>query len=145
MNKKSWLLTVVGRAVLVIIAGGFGMAVISAKFGLPSTRTSEGIFLVAGLVLPTLLAAYWMFRKLQMRHPRHEARSVAIAFAVTAAVALAAGMLFGDITGGYGALLLAAPFGLAGALVGVVLGVTAVTTFLSFLAVLFAFWLKRHA
>ena len=82
INNKPWLATVVGRAVLANTTAWLGVDLIATEFKLASTSGGKAVFLAAGLLLPTVLAAYWMFRKLQTRHPRDEARSVAVAFAL---------------------------------------------------------------
>jgi hypothetical protein len=144
MSGKPWLFSVVARAALAITAVCFGVALFALRLDPSPTRSAEIVLEAIITILPAMLAAYWMFRKLQARYPMREALSVAAAFGVTAPVALGLGLLLGQIPGGYVAFFLGKPFRRMGAFAGVVLGVWVITTFLSFLVVLAAFWLKRH-
>ncbi|MGH9709093.1 MAG: hypothetical protein ACRD37_00915 [Candidatus Acidiferrales bacterium] len=92
--------------------------------------------------VPTGLATWWVFRKLQAHFCRREARSVAIAFAVFAPVSLAAAFLLyaipasiaGLLLSGSGLVFLCALFG----------GIAVMTAFLTFLACVFALWITRR-
>lgn len=136
MHDKFWLFTVVGKAALIVTTGCF-VLVVCVKLAVTSSEQ-----LVLGMImvfLPTGIAAWWMFRKLQIRYTRGEARAVAIAFAVFTPVALVMGFFVAEITGGYAGFL-GRPFGFAGAFAGIVV----LTTFLSFVPSVLALWITRR-
>ena len=104
------------------------------------THSEEEILGATMAFLPTGIAAWWMFRKLQAYCTRREARAVAIAFAVLAPVSFGIAFLFSEISGGYAELLLGSPFSLVGAFVGIVV----MATIVNFVLCLFTLRFTRH-
>jgi hypothetical protein len=117
---KLWLFIVVGKAALMttLVYFALALAVLGSKIVL--THGEEEILGATMAFLPTGIAAWWMFRKLQAHCTRREARAAAIAFAVLAPVSFGIAILLSQTSGGYADLLLGSPFGLVGAFVGVV-------------------------
>ena len=126
MRDKFWLFIVVGKAALMttLVYFALALAVLGSKIVL--THGEEEILGATMAFLPTGIAAWWMFRKLQAHCTRREARAVAIAFAVLAPVSFGIAILLSQISGGYADLLLGSPFFLVGAFVGVVVIATIV-------------------
>jgi hypothetical protein len=90
-------------------------------------REAEAPMGITAAVLPSGVAACWLFRRLRPDHTRREARAAAVAFAVFTPISLIVAMPLAEITGGYAGFLGHA-FGFVGALAGNV----AVTTAVSF-------------
>lgn len=104
------------------------------------THGEEEILGATMAFLPSGIAAWWMFRKLQAYCTRREARAAAIAFAVLAPVSFGIAFLLSEISGGYAELLLGSPFALVGAFVGIVV----IATIVNFVLCLFTLRLTRH-
>ena len=112
------------KASLMTTIGCFTVVFVPLAMKLNLTPTQEEI---SGLILACLpggIASWWMFRKLQTRYPRREAKLIAITLAVSTTISLLVAVFVAEFTGGFAALLWN-PLGLAGAFTGIVL-VTAV-------------------
>jgi len=143
MRDKFWLFIVVGEAALMTTTGYIALVLGVLGFKIVTTlgepqilKAAIGFLLV---FLPTGFATWWIFRKLQARHTRREARAVATAFGAFTPVSLGIAMVLSEITGGYAAFL-GRPFGLVGAFVGVVV----MTAILNFLVCLFTLSMTRR-
>ena len=95
----------------------------------------QAITLAIILLVPIVLAASWLFRKLRFQYSQRDARGAAIAFAVACPISLVIGLLLGPLTGGYTEALLGSRFALFGAFFGVFV-LTALLTFLPTIVVL---------
>jgi len=143
MREGLRFLIVVGKAALIVTIGWFALALTLILVGFkPELIPAKGEILVAmALLLPLGVAVWWMFRKLQARYKRNEARSATIAFAVFAPVSLFMGLLLGQIFGGYAEMLLENRlFAFGGALVGI----TVIITFVSVVPSALALWITRR-
>jgi hypothetical protein len=98
---------------------------------------AAGLFVT--VFLPIGLATWWVFHNLQSSYTRHEAKVVAIVFALFTPVSLLIAVALAQFPGGYSDLLLGPPFGMMGAFVGVI----ALTAFINFLPTALALWLAR--
>lgn len=143
MRDKFWLFIVVGKAALMTTLGYFGLVlgVLGLKIAVTPgeqqiLKATIGFLMV---FLPIGIAAWWIFRKLQARYTRREARAVATAFGVFTPVSLAVATVLSQIPAGYAAFL-GRPFGLIGAFAGIVV----MTTTLSFLVCLFTLSMTRR-
>jgi hypothetical protein len=81
MRDKLWLLTVAGKAALITTGGIFALTFALTGSKNLATRGADEIFLIMALI-PVVIAAWWMFRKLQLRCTRREAAAVATLVAV---------------------------------------------------------------
>jgi hypothetical protein len=138
MRDKFCLFIIVGKAAFLTTLGVFVLGVLAFKIAL--TPAEQGILGAAVAFLPTGIAAWWIFRKLQAYRTRREARAVAIAFAVLNPVSLGIAILLSQLSGGYAELFLGSPFGLVGALVGTVV----MATLLDFALCLFTLSITRQ-
>ena len=139
MLDKFWLFIAVGKAALIAAIGCFALVLGVLVFKIVMTPGEREILGVTMAFLPTGVAAWWIFRKLQARYKRREARAVATAFAVFTPVSLLIAIVLSQIPGGYAAFM-GAPFFLVGAFVGIVV----MTTILSFLVCLFTLSMTRR-
>ena len=82
MRDKLWLFIVVGKAALMttLVYFALALAVLGSKIVL--THGEEEILGATMAFLPTGIAAWWIFRKLQARYIRRESRAAATALAV---------------------------------------------------------------
>jgi hypothetical protein len=62
------------------------------------------------VIIPDALAAWWIFRRLNIRLSRSDARRAATAFAVSAPLVLGVGYLLGELVGGYAETILGSRF-----------------------------------
>jgi hypothetical protein len=143
MRDRFWLFIVVGKAALITILGWFGLVlgVVGSKIAMTS---GEQQILKATIVLlvvfvPAGIATWWIFRKLQARYTRREARAAATAFGVFTPVSLSIATVLSQIPGGYSASL-----GRAFAVIGAFVGVVVMTTILDFLVCLFTLSMTRR-
>jgi apolipoprotein N-acyltransferase len=104
------------------------------------TRTEEAIVAALGMLLPTGIAALWLFRKLQARYTQREARAVTIAFAVLTPISLLIAFPLAQIPGGYAEVFLGRPFAPIAAFTGVIL----VTVCGSFVSTAVVLWMTRR-
>lgn len=139
MRDKLWLLTVAGKAALITTGGIFALTFALTGSKNLATRGADEIFLIMALI-PVVIAAWWMFRKLQLRCTRREAAAVATLVAVLTPVSVGAGMLFGELSGGLTEYVLGLLFPLVGAFVGVVV----MTTLINFALSLLTLWMTRQ-
>lgn len=140
MRDKFWLFIVVGKAALMTTLGCFAPLLglrIAVSPGEQQILKATMVFLL--VFLPAGIAAWWIFRKLQARYTRREARTVATAFGVFTPVSLLIAIPLAQIPAGYAAFL-GRPFGLIGAFAGIVV----MTTTLSFLVCLFTLSMTRR-
>ena len=141
MRDKFWLLIVAGETSFMIalaVCGIVLLGMLGSKIAL--TRREEEIAGVTLMILATGTAAWWMFRKLQSQCTRREARALATAVAALTPVSLGGAILFAETSGGYADLVLGSPFGLVGAVVGVIV----VTNLVNFALCLFTLWMTRQ-
>ena len=94
---------------------------------------------LTSLLLPCAMTTWWMFRTLRSRYSKSEAKYIATAFAGFTPVWLVISVVLGGTLGGALAAALWGPL----ALIGVLAGISLLTTFLSFASCLFALWLIR--
>jgi len=144
MRDKFWLFIVVGEAALMTTTGYIALVLGVLGFKIVTTlgepqilKAAIGFLLV---FLPTGFATWWIFRKLQARHTRREARAVATAFGVFTPASLLIAIVLAVVPGSYAELLLGSPFAPVGAFVGIVL----MTTILNFRVCLFALSMTRR-
>lgn len=93
--------------------------------GLEPFPVSEEVRGMVVATVPMALSSYWLYRRLKTQGSQQEARTAAVAFAITGPVGFVAALILGQLTGGYAAYL-GRPFGLIGALTGVVLLMSAI-------------------
>jgi hypothetical protein len=116
-REKAWFSLVVAEAALITTAGYIVSALLVFRIG--ATSFEQAALGAAVVLLPTALAAWWIFRKLQARLSRREARAVTIAFVLCAPIVLLVAVVLAELTGGHAEKLLGSPFALAGAISGV--------------------------
>jgi hypothetical protein len=138
--NSRFLLIQVLKASLITTTAAFMVVFAIQALKLNLTPTQEE---VTGLILGCLpggMAAWWMFRKLQTRYTKREARLTAITLAVFTPVSLLGAVFLAEITGGFAASLWN-PLGLVGAFAGTVL----VTAALNSGPCMLVSWLARRA
>lgn len=140
MRRQIDLLIDVGIASLMITIGLFLPVSIILLFSIPVTSFEENIIGIITAFVPGGLAAWWMFRKLQNRCSRREALTVSILFAISTPVLLGISILLAPLPGGFADLWLGPPFGLVGAVVGIFV----IATFLSFGLCMLALWIAHR-
>ena len=144
MRDTFRMLIVVGEAALMVAVGCCTLIPILVRSpSLSNPPTSlQTIATILAVAVPTGLATWWVFRKLQPYFSRREARAVAIAFAVFTPVALAIALLLYAIPGSIAAPLLSkSRFGFLAALL---VGIALMTALLSFSACALALWIMRR-
>jgi len=134
---RLWLFIVVSRASLITSTG---CLVPLLTFKISMTTRALQVLALGAMMIPTGIAAFWMFRKLQLRHTAREAKAVAIAFSIFAPIGLMIAIVFAEIPGGYAELFLGSRF----ALVGVFASIPVITAFASYVPCLFVLWMTRH-
>lgn len=117
MGEKAWFSLVVAKAASITAIGCIVSALVTFKIGVP--RLEQAALGATTVLLPTGLAGWWVFRKLQARLTRREARAVTIAFILCAPIALLVATVLGTLSGGYAEAFLGTRFALPGALAGV--------------------------
>ncbi|MGA2433967.1 MAG: hypothetical protein ABSG25_01640 [Bryobacteraceae bacterium] len=131
MSDKFRLLIVVTKATLLVESMCIPLVLVLGRppnpLDVPSNVRIAGR-LTLTFLLPIGLAAWWMFRKLQARYTRREARAVAIAYGVFTPVSLGIAVLPSTMLGGCAAQLLGNAFGAIGAVAGVIV-LTALISF----------------
>lgn len=137
MRDKFWLFIVVGKAALITTAGCF-VPLLGLK--VPLTRNEQGMLWMIAVVLSIGIATWWIFRELQAGYTRREARAATTTFAILTPMSLGIAILLSPFPGGYAEMFLGSSF----VLVGVVVGVIAITTLLNFLLCLFTLWMTRR-
>jgi hypothetical protein len=139
MGDKRFLLTRIAIASLANAIACFGLTLTTVWLKIDTTPVGGTISPLISLLLPCSMTAWWMFRTLQTRYSKSEAKYVATAFAGFSPVWLLISFpLGGDLGGGFASLLW-------GPLVwvGVIAGISLLMTLLSFASCLFALWLIR--
>lgn len=137
MRNKFWLPTVVAQAVTIAMTGPLALAVVAILPGTPTQPRVEEAIGAVGALIPTVVGAWWLYRKLRVRLTEREARKAAFAFGWFTPVSLVVAIVLAQIPGGLADAILGPRFALVGALVGFV----AVTDLLSFAAVAFTIWI----
>jgi hypothetical protein len=129
MGDTLRLLIIVGKAALIVTAGCVVLVLPVVLTGFrPQLTSAEREILGALMVLvPNGAAVWWASRQLRTVYPRREARALSIAFGVFTPVSLLVAFAFTPMFG-YSELLLGQSF----VLVGVFVGIAAVTVLLSF-------------
>ena len=132
MRSTTRLFAVVARgsALATLLYSGIAF-LLSALLGRPGVpHAVQGIGLSVTVLVPSSLAALWVFRKLLLEYPRREACAAAITFGIFTPVPLAIGLLLGPIIGGLTGDLLRTEsrmVAFSGAIVGIVVIVTLAT------------------
>ena len=137
MRDKFWLFIVVGKAALITTAGCF-VPLVGLKIAL--TRNEQGILWMIAVVLSIGIATWWIFRELQAGCTRREVRAAATTFAILTPVSLGIAIVLSQFPGGYAEMFLGSSF----VLVGVVVGIIAMTTILNFLQCLLTLWMTSR-
>ena len=142
MRGRFHLLVIVAEAALLFTVAYFVIILIVVKpiVGLRVPLAVRAIATGLGVILPSVTAAWWMFRKLLANYSRSEALGAAIAFGVFAPVPLAIGLVLGQIVGGYVGVFLGNRFAFAGAVAGIVLMISLT----NFITSTFAVWIVRR-
>jgi hypothetical protein len=140
MRTRVDLLIDVAIASLVTTIGLFVPVLVVLLFNIPVPRRGEDIIGMMTAILPGSIGAWWMFRKLQTRYSRLEARAASIAFAIFTPIALGISILLAPLPGGIADLRLGPPFGLVGAVVGIFV----MATLLSFGLCVIVLWVTRR-
>jgi hypothetical protein len=137
MRDNFSLFIVVGKAVLITTLGGF--APILGLFGPKFVRRGVRGMVAVSMVLFLWIAARWMFGTLRAHSTIRESRAVTTTFAAFAPVSFGMAMLFGDLSGGYAALL-----GSFWGLIGAFAGVVAIAALISFVLCLLTLRITRN-
>jgi hypothetical protein len=138
MRDQRTLFIVVAKAVLMTTIGYSTLVLFGFK--LATTPVGQGVFGVVVALLPSGLAAWWMFRQLQKHYTRRESQAAATAFGVITPLSLAVAIVLAQIPGGYAEGVL----GRRLILPAIFVSVTVVTTLLSFAASAFVLRFTRH-
>jgi hypothetical protein len=138
MRDKFTLFIAVGKAALMTTIGYSVLGLLGFKAA--TTPTGQGIFVIAGALLPNGLAAWWIFRELQKQYARRESRAVATAFGIVTPLSLSVAIVLSQIPGAYAEVALGRRF----ILPAVFIGIAIVTTFLSFASSVFVLRFTRH-
>jgi hypothetical protein len=123
MRDKFLLLSLVGRAAFMMTLACFAPVAVVLGLKIAVTREEQMILGATMILLPTGIAAWWVFRNLRTRCTRAEAWAVATTFAVFAPVSLLIGTILAEITGSYAGYL-GPHLGLLGAFAGIVVVLT---------------------
>lgn len=140
-NKfRLFLVVAVGSLMATVLYFGLALA-LAALLQRPSVpRIAQGLGLAITVLVPIFLAAWWIFRRLQVQYARREARAAAIAFGISTPVPLILGLVLGQIVGGYTGLLFGNRFAFPGAVAGIVLMIALMT----FVPSVLALWVTRR-
>jgi fumarate reductase subunit C len=126
MRDTLRLFIIIGKAALIVTAGCFVLEVLIGF--LPQLTTAEEATLGALMVLSSNGAAvWWASRKLRTVYSRREARALSVAFGVVTPVSLLVALAVSPMFG-YSELVLGGSF----VLVGVFVGIVALTALLTF-------------
>jgi len=126
--NRRWLLLVDAQAALLLTTGCFVLVLIGTGLRFAFSHTEESVLAIGAVLAVSAGTALWIFRRLQTRYTREEAKAVAKAFAVLGPVALAISFPLGVFPGALTGQL----FGSAFALVGALSGVVGIVTLISF-------------
>jgi hypothetical protein len=132
MSDAFRLLVIVGKAAFLVTAGlcALMLGIFSLGFDTQSKSVGLEILVAVAVFLPIGIATGWIFRKLRTVYPRREALAVSTAFGLITPGSMVVSVVLADISGGYAEMLAGPRF----ILVGVFVGLVAVTGFLSFIA-----------
>ncbi|HXZ39780.1 MAG TPA: hypothetical protein VEG68_03500 [Terriglobales bacterium] len=132
IHDRLWFFTVVSAAAI-IASSGCLVPLVLLKIAIVTTVLQ--VIVLGAMLVPTGIAAVWLFRKLQLRYTRREAKAVAAAFLIFAPVALMIAIVVAEIPGGYAELLLGTRFAPVAAFASVPV-VTALASYVPCLLVL---------
>ena len=143
MRRTRRLFLVIAEAVFLLTAAWIAVVLVVDESLVTPASSAPGRALVigSGLVLLIAAASWWTFRRLLRYYSRPEARATAIAFGFFMPVPLAAGLVLGQVVGGYTAKFFGDHFAFAGAVAGLVM----IVTLMSFIASAFVIWLVRRS
>ena len=140
---RLFLVIAVGSLIATVLYFGLALA-LAALLQRPSVpRIVQGIGVAATVLLPTCLAASWIFRKLRAHYTRREARAAAMTFGVLTPVPLGISLLLGPIVGGYAGIFLGTQSRLV-AFSGAVMGIVLMIASMTFVTSLLALWITRR-
>jgi hypothetical protein len=147
MSDRFFLLIRVGEACLINTVALFMPLRMALPFKIANTDRVQEILVITGVCLGCGVATWWIFRKLQLRYTKREAKAVATAFAVFTPVSLGISVLFAMVPGAY----IAQPFDLIFKsttgifdMLGTFVSLVVTTTLLGFAVCVFALWMTRH-
>jgi len=141
MSDNTWFLSSVAKATIATGIGWCLLVVLGSVLPGPSAGPiARAFILVAAVLVPFVLGAWWMFRRLRSRYDRRLARSVTTVFVICTPIFLGAAMPLGQLIGGRAEALFGSGFAALGAFSGVIL----ITTCLSFIACVVARSVTRH-
>lgn len=144
MRPMFRLFTIVGTAAVITTGVYFGivLALLPLLQKPNPSRVSQIIVLPVVVLVPVGVAAWWIFRKLRSSYPTRTARTTAIVFGLFTPVSLGVAFPLSVFVGAYAEGIGGYPaFGLAGAIVGIVIMVA----LLGFVPCATALWITRHA
>lgn len=115
MGTTRRLFAIIAEGAIVFTLGSWALTFAAwAKnrtvFDSPISSFAAGVGVVAVVLVPDCLAAWWIFRKLLTYCQRSDARRGAIGFAVSAPLALGLAYLLGPLVGGYAEVFLGSRF-----------------------------------
>ena len=139
MRDSFSLMIGIGSAALIAVVGCFAIVLVGIWVWPSMAPREEEVLGVAVAFLPTAIATWWLFRRVQAAHSKEEARVVAIIFAVITPVSLLIAFACAQIPAGYVAYL-GRPLGLLGAFVTTVL----IATILSVIPCVLALWIRHR-
>jgi hypothetical protein len=119
MITRTFLLVEIGKASALAVVGCLTLAMIPPILRLTLTHRVEEV-LGAMVFLPAGAAAYWLFRSLQNRVGKREAKRIAAVFGVSTPFSIAVSLFVATLAGGLVGYL-GSPFALLAAVVSVFL------------------------
>lgn len=137
------LFTIVGMAAVITTGVYFGivLALLPLLQRPNPSRVTQIIVLPVVVLIPVGVAAWWIFRKLRSSYPLRTARTTAIVFGLFTPVSLGVAFPLSVFVGAYAEGIGGYPaFGLAGAIVGIVIMVA----LLGFVPCAVALWITRQ-
>lgn len=137
IHDRIWFFIVISTAAIIASTGCL-VPLLTLKIAVLTTVLE--VMVLAAAYLPTGIAAFWMFRKLQLRYTRREAKAVAVVFSIFAPIALMIAVVLAEIPGGYAELLLGTRFAPLAAFASI----PVVTALASYVPCLFVLLMTRH-
>lgn len=137
------LLAITGTASLITTGIYFGLIIaLLPLLQRPNPpRVVQVIVLPVVVLVPVIVAAWWIFKRLRSSYPPRAARATAIVFGLFTPVSLGVALPFSLLVGAYSEGLGGhAVFGMAGAIVGIVI----MTAMLGFVPCAFALWISHR-
>jgi hypothetical protein len=108
--RDRWLIPIIAKAVIAATVSSQILIFATGPLRFRSTYGFEAMLILLIAFLPSSCAALWIFRKLQSRCTRREARAVALAFGVLTPILLAISMIFGTLAGAFAEGVVGGPF-----------------------------------